>query len=114
VESRQRQVLYYRTKSGAFPFRDWRQGIFDIETKAAVDARIARLRGGNYGDSRPIGGGASESRLHLGPGIRIYYGVDGDNVVLLFAGDKSTQASDIARAKEFWADYRDRTKGRKK
>jgi putative addiction module killer protein len=110
LESQERSVLYHRMKSGAFPFRDWRGGLTDFDTRAAVDARVARLRAGNYGDSRPIGGGASESRIHFGPGIRIYYGIDGDNIVLLCGGDKSTQDTDIARAKAFWADYKERTR----
>ena len=110
MEGREREVLYYRMKSGECPFRDWRNRIADAETKAAVDARIARLRAGNYGDSRPIGVGASESRIHFGPGIRIYFGVAGNSIVLLCGGDKATQRADISSAKAFWADYRERTR----
>jgi putative addiction module killer protein len=78
-----------------------------------VDARIARLRGGNFGDSKPIGEGAAESRIHVGSGYRIYYGIDGENVVLLCAGDKSTQDRDIAAAKDCWKDHQKRNRERK-
>ena len=82
----------------------------DRDLKAAVDARIARLRAGNFGDSKSVGKGVSESRIDLGPGYRIYYGVAGDDIILLCAGDKSSQDSDIERAQDFWNDYKERTK----
>jgi putative addiction module killer protein len=88
----------------------WRDSIIDKPTKAAITARIARLRGGNFGDSRPIGDGASESVIDFGPGYRIYYAVHGGEIILLCGGDKSTQASDIQTAKSFWNDYKERTK----
>ena len=110
----EREVLYYRLRSGECPFRDWREGLTQAETKAAVDARIARLRAGNPGDTRPIGGGASESRIDFGPGFRIYYGVSGSQVILLCGGDKATQRRDIKRARSFWIDYKERTRTRKK
>jgi putative addiction module killer protein len=113
MEGRERSVLFYKTTTNTFPFREWRSRIADDDTRAAIDARIARFRGGNFGDSRPIGGGASENRIDFGPGYRIYYGVDGENVVLLCVGDKSTQAVDIQRAKGYWVDYKKRDKERK-
>jgi|KBSSwiStaDraftv2_1062776.scaffolds.fasta_scaffold1277079_2 putative addiction module killer protein len=113
MEGREREVLYYKTVGGRSPFREWRNRIADDDTRAAVDARIARLRGGNYGDSKPIGEGAAESRIHIGPGYRIYYGIDGENVVLLCAGDKSTQDRDIAMARKYWKDYKKREHDRK-
>lgn len=108
MEARERRVLYYVRTDGETPFRIWRQALTDRRTKSAIDARIARLRGGNFGDSRPIGDGASENRIDFGPGLRIYYGVDGDDIVLLCGGDKSSQAADIGRARAFWKDYRTR------
>jgi putative addiction module killer protein len=112
------EILSYKTASGIFPFREWRSSIDDSVTKAAIDARIARFRGGNFGDSRPIGGGASENRIDFGPGYRIYYGVSGSKIILLCGGDKSTQHADIPRAISYWEDYKDRekkvTSGKKK
>jgi len=64
------------------------------------------MRGGNFGDSRPIGAGASESRIDLGPEFRIYYGRDGRKIILLEGGDKSSQSADIANALGFWNDYK--------
>ncbi|HEY6340327.1 MAG TPA: type II toxin-antitoxin system RelE/ParE family toxin [Bryobacteraceae bacterium] len=115
MSNKEREVLYYQTVQGDRPFRDWRKSLSDIKARQAVDARITRFMAGNFGDSEPIGQGASESRIDLGPGWRIYYGVDGDKVVLLYGGDKSTQAGDINTALAYWNDYRTRSKvGRKK
>jgi len=114
MEGREREVLYYTIESGARPFREWRNaGVPNDDAKAAVDARIGRFRRGSFGDSKPIGDGASESRIDLGPGYRIYYGIDGENIILLCEGDKSTQAADIKRAREHWANYQEREKERK-
>jgi probable addiction module antidote protein len=73
MEARERQILYYVPPGGSpSPFRVWRDGIRDKTLKVTVTARIARMRGCNFGDSFPIGGGASENRIDFGPGYRIY------------------------------------------
>jgi len=110
VEARERNVLYYQLPAGPpAPFSNWRDTLTDRLTRAAVDARIARLRQGNFSDSRSIGGGASENRIDFGPGFRIYYAIANDVIILLNGGDKSTQVKDIKVALEYWADYKERT-----
>lgn len=67
---------------------------------------MLRLRLGNFGDAKSVGGGVYELRVDLGPGYRIYYGLEGIRVVvLLVGGDKATQTKDIESAKAYWADY---------
>lgn len=62
--------------------------------------RIDRMKEGNFGDSEPIGDGLSEARIHYGPGYRVYFMQQGDQiVVLLCGGDKATQTKDIKQAK---------------
>jgi putative addiction module killer protein len=106
AEGRELNVEYYETRTGTTPFRKWRQGVRDAKARQAVDARIARFRTGNLGVSRSVGGGVRESKIDLGPGYRIYYATDGEMIVLLCGGDKSTQDEDIRRAKSFWEDYK--------
>lgn len=114
MEARERQVKYYLPHGGKpAPFGLWRDGITDKPTRQAVDARIARLSAGNFSDSKSIGAGASENRIDFGPGYRIYYGVDGDEIVLLLGGDKSSQDSDIEKSKALWRDYKERTNNAK-
>jgi putative addiction module killer protein len=107
AEGRELDVKYYETRTGTFPFGKWRRGIRDARARQAVDARIARFRTGNLGVSRSVGEGVSESKIDLGPGYRIYYAIDGQTIVLLCGGDKSTQDEDIRRAKRFWEDYKE-------
>ena len=68
--------------------------------RALVASRLDRLAYGHPGDAKPIGGGVSELRIHLGPGYRIYFCRRGNSViVLLCGGDKSSQIKDIKAAK---------------
>lgn len=94
-------MLYYEDAKRC-PFRDWVSGLQDRKVVAAIDARIARFRAGNLGTSRPIGEGASEAVINLGPGYRIYYAEDGDDLILLAGGDKRSQTADISKALEYW------------
>jgi len=81
-------------------FRDWLNGIRDRKARLRIDDRLKRLASGNAGDTKSVGDGVQELRLHYGPGYRIYYMWKGDVlIILLNGGDKSTQARDIAKAK---------------
>lgn len=82
-------------------FAQWLDGLKDRKAKARIQARIDRVEMGNFGDVAPVGEGISELRIFYGPGYRVYFLQRGPVVVLLLSGgDKSTQTSDIARAKE--------------
>jgi putative addiction module killer protein len=77
----------------------WFEGLRDPATKARVAMRIDRLALGNPGQHRHLSQGVSELKIDIGPGYRIYYSQRGSAlIILLCAGDKSTQAQDIADA----------------
>jgi putative addiction module killer protein len=81
-------------------FDEW-LGSQPSAARARVLARIRNMQEGNPGDCRPIGNGVSESRIHWGPGLRLYFlDRNGRIVILLCGGDKSTQAADVIRARE--------------
>ena len=102
------EVRVYRTPNGRCPFDDWLLVLRDVRARARIRARIARLRNGNFGDTKAIGDGVQELRVHYGPGYRIYFARKGRAVVILLcAGDKQTQPRDIARAKRYWREHRD-------
>jgi putative addiction module killer protein len=82
-------------------FTHWFDGLKDRRAKARIQARIDRLEMGNFGDVAPVGEGISELRIFYGSGYRVYFVKRGSVVVILLSGgDKSTQTSDIIRAKE--------------
>lgn len=77
--------------------------------KAAIDARIGRLRLGSLGTKfREIGDGLIELKIDAGPGYWIYLADNGRESLILLAGSKKTQGRDIKAAKEYWADYKAR------
>jgi len=68
-----------------------------------------RMEQGSFSDVKPVGRGVSEYRLDFGPGYRIYFGRDGDQlVILLGGGTKKRQSRDIDAAKNHWAAYKSR------
>ena len=80
-------------------FRAWHEGMQDTVARAIVARRIDRLAGGNMGDAKSVGGKVTELRINYGPGYRLYLSRQGSIlVILLCAGDKSTQAADIKLA----------------
>lgn len=88
-------------------FETWLRKLKDAGGKARILRRLDRLAQGNPGDVRPIGKGLSELRLDVGPGYRVYYLQDGNTLILLLcAGDKSTQQKDIDRAHELATQWR--------
>lgn len=101
-----RTVIVYQASNGKEPFTDWFNGLKDRRVKAAVDARLTRVRLGNLGASRSLGDGIWELKIDLGPGFRVYFGQhDGTVVILLCGGDKQSQAKDIELAKVYWNEY---------
>ena len=103
------EVRYYVTKAGKNVVDDWIASLNDARTEARIMARIDRLTQGNFGDCKSLGGSLHELRLDVGPGYRIYYAMIGrTRALLLNAGDKRKQSSDIERAREFFKDYMER------
>lgn len=92
---------------GSRPFSEWFRRLKDKEAKAAILGRLDRIAEfGNFGDYRYLGDAVFELRIQTGPGYRIYFGLEQNQVVLLvLGGDKSTQSRDIAKAKKLWDQY---------
>lgn len=87
-------------------FDRWLRNLRDIRAQAKIEMRIRRASIGNFGDVKPVGNGVSEMRIDYGPGYRVYFMQRGNLViVLLCGGDKSTQDTDIERAKAIAAEW---------
>lgn len=102
-------IRLYQTDSKRCPFQEWLKSL-DRTVKKRIDARLARLRQGNTGNCKAVGEGVFELKLDFGPGYRIYFGRTGKTIVILLcAGDKSTQKMDIKIAQTLWEDFLRRT-----
>lgn len=72
---------------------------------------VSRVAAGNFSKVKAVGAGVSEIRVDFGPGYRIYFGKDGERlVILLGGGSKQRQERDIQDAIGRWADYKRRKK----
>ncbi|MCL2306322.1 MAG: type II toxin-antitoxin system RelE/ParE family toxin [Planctomycetaceae bacterium] len=89
-------------------FDKWLKKLSTTVGKFMIDARIRRLEEGLFGDVKHVGDGVFEMRVHHGPGYRVYYTMVGDQIVILLCGgDKSTQRSDIVKAKNMVKELED-------
>ena len=102
------ELRYYLASDGGSPFEDWFSDL-DAAAAAKVSVVLARVEQGNLSNVKGVGEGVLEYRLDWGPGYRVYFGRDGDVlVILLTGGTKRRQQRDIETAKALWADYKRR------
>jgi len=100
------EIRYYLGANGREPFAEWFADL-DPTTRAKVARAIARMEQGNLSNVKFVGGGVLEYRLDFGPGYRVYFGRDGENlVILLTGGSKKRQQRYIEAAIEYWRDYK--------
>ena len=101
------ELRYYLAGDGRSPFEEWFRAWMPAAAKVAV--ALARLEQGNLSNAKGVGEGVLEYRIDWGPGYRVYFGRDGEVlVILLTGGTKQRQQRDIETAKELWADYKRR------
>ena len=92
------------------PFAVWFEQL-NAEGAAKVAVALTRMELGNLSNAKGVGAGVYEFRIDFGPGYRIYFGKDGDAlVILLGGGTKKRQQEYIAVAQRRWADYKRRKK----
>ena len=104
------ELRYYLAVDGKSPFEEWFSGL-DAAAGAKVSVALARVEQGNLSNAKGVGEGVLEYRIDWGPGYRVYFGRDGEVlVILLTGGTKKRQQRDIEQAKALWADYKRRRK----
>jgi putative addiction module killer protein len=91
---------------GVALYSAWRATL-DVSVSARILRSTLRLGEGNFSSTKSVGGGVFELRLDFGPGYRVYFGRDGERVVLLLGGGtKQRQSDDIADARKRWSEYK--------
>jgi len=102
------EVREYLDGSGHSPYAAWFDRL-NREAAAKVTAALVRIEQGNLSNAKSVGSGVSEYRIDFGPGYRIYFGQDGDRLVILVGGGtKKCQREDIKIALARWQDYKRR------
>jgi putative addiction module killer protein len=100
------ELRYYVGEDGHQPFADWFAEL-EPTARAKVSRAIARMAQGNLSNVKSVGGGVLEYRIDFGPGYRVYFGRDGETlVILLTGGSKKRQQHDIEAACIYWQDYK--------
>jgi putative addiction module killer protein len=101
-------VREYVDRTGRSPYATWFDGL-NAEAAAKVATAVTRISLGNFSNVEGIGSGVFEYKLDFGPGYRIYFGKDGETlVILLGGGTKKRQQRDINAAMANWQDYKRR------
>lgn len=101
-------IREYLDSNGHSPFAEWFSGL-DPPAAAKVTTSLVRIEQGNFSNTKGVGAGVFECRIYFGSGYRIYFGKDGDALVILVGGGtKRHQDADIKVAHERWKDYKER------
>ncbi len=96
------EIKEYIDANGRSPFAKWFDGL-NARAAAKVSTALVRMAQGNLSNVAGVGAGVFEYRLEFGPGYRIYFGKDGDMlIILLGGGTKKRQQKDIEAAKSLW------------
>jgi putative addiction module killer protein len=99
------RIKEYIRDNGQNPYREWLDSL-DTKVRARIQARIFRVQLGNLGDINSVDDGVFEFRFFFGAGVRVYFGFDGSELVLLICGGiKRTQSKDIKIAHALWQEY---------
>ena len=81
-------------------FSRWLAALRDVRARTRIQLRIDRLILGHFGDVKFFDG-IGELRVDYGPGYRIYFVRQGNEIIILLCGgDKGSQKRDIERAKQ--------------
>jgi len=86
MEAKAKIVEEYIDSRGKNPFRIWLKSLRNKKTQAVVDARITRIRKGNFGNCRSVDHGVNEFKIDYGSGYRVYFGQEGNMWLFLWRG----------------------------
>ena len=111
LTTKNRSAKTYEKADGSKPFDVWLEELKDNRAKARVVVRVERAKIGLFGLHRDLKDGVFEPKDDFGPGYRVYFGLHQDEIIILLVGGaKGSQDRDIAKAKEYWADFLNRSK----
>lgn len=100
------EVEHFVTENGRDVVQEYLDSMRDLRAHARILRRIDRIRNGNFGDYKCLREGIYELRIDVGAAYRVYYTTfENKFILLLCAGDKKTQSSDIEKATMYRDEY---------
>jgi len=100
------QLLEYVDAAGRSPFGNWFRRL-NPTAAAKVTVALYRLAHSNFSNVKGVGAGVYEYKIDFGPGYRVYFGKDGDHIIILLGGsEKKRQGIAISNAQTAWARYK--------
>ncbi|MBA3972744.1 MAG: addiction module protein [Candidatus Solibacter sp.] len=106
------EIREFLDASGRSAFGRWFEGLSGAAA-ARVAVALTRLGQGNFSNVEGVGGGVFEFKIDFGPGYRIYFGKDGERIVILLGGSsKKRQSAAIMAAQAAWVEYKRRKSGK--
>lgn len=107
------RVVEYVDAQGKSHFARWFEDLNAVAA-AKVTTALYRLAQGNFSNVKGVGSGVFEYRIDFGPGYRIYFGKDGEMLVILLGGStKKRQQQAIQAAWRVWTEYKQRKTARR-
>jgi putative addiction module killer protein len=106
------EIQEFLDTTGRSPFARWFDGL-NAGAAARVTIGLTRLGQGNFSNVEGVGTGVYELKMDFGPGYRVYFGKDGERIVILLGGSaKKRQPAAITAAQATWAEYKRRKRGK--
>ncbi len=100
------RLVEYLDAQGRSAYAKWFDSL-NASAAAKVAAAVYQLAAGNLSNVKGVGAAVFERKIDFGPGYRVYFGRDGDVLVILLGGSsKQRQPEAIAAAKVRWTDYK--------
>jgi putative addiction module killer protein len=105
------EIRQYVDRLGRNRFERWFLSL-DGVVRARIAVALGRMEEGDFSSTKSVGAGIHELRLGFGPGYRVYFGKDGEAIVILLAGGtKQRQHADIEAARALWQEYKHEKRG---
>ena len=102
------EIREYIDREGGSPYSKWFNRL-SAPAAAKIVTALVRMEQGNLANTKSVGAGVFECRIDFGPGYRVYFGKDGDIlIILLGGGTKKRQQKDIQDARKTWKEYKQR------
>ncbi len=101
-------IKEYIDNKGKSPFELWFNKL-NVHVASKVTIALTRLERGNLSNVKSLKGGVFEFKIHYGPGYRIYFGKEGEKIIILLrGGTKKGQQRDIIQARDCWKKHKGR------